>query len=238
MKCLSSNKLKFIIMLLILIALAPVFIILFYVYFRDKYEHEPLGLLIRALLAGGLITIPIYFIELGLSSLGSSIWDASSRTIWSAFVVAGATEELFKFLALYILIWANRNFNEKFDGIVYAVFISLGFALVENIIYVVQGGTSVGWMRALTAVPAHALFGIVMGYYFGLAKFLKDQRTSFMIRAIMWPIILHGFYNYCLMSQIPLLMMIFIPFIIYLWISGFKKMKEISDSSRFRKKRV
>lgn len=223
-------------MLLILLALAPVFIILFYVYFRDKYEREPIKLLISALLAGGLITIPIYFIEAGLTSAGAAIWDKSSGTIWSAFVVAGATEELLKFLALYILIWANRNFNEKFDGIVYAVFVSLGFAMIENIIYVVQGGANVGWMRALTAVPAHALFGIVMGYYFGLAKFLEDQRTFFMIRAIMWPIILHGFYNYCLMSQIPILMMMFVPFIIYLWISGFKKMKEISDSSRFREK--
>ena len=72
-------------MLLILLALAPVFIILFYVYFRDKYEREPIGLLFRALLAGGLIIIPVYFIESGLSSLGSSVWDVSSRTIWNAF---------------------------------------------------------------------------------------------------------------------------------------------------------
>jgi len=221
-------------MYLVFIALAPVFIILFYIYFRDKYEREPIGLLLKALLAGGLIIIPVIFIEMGLIKVGSSVFSGSSRTIWNAFIVAGTTEELFKFLALFILIWSNRNFNEKFDGIVYAVYVSLGFALVENVMYVVQGGAAVGWMRALTAVPAHALFGIVMGYYFGLARFIEGQKTFFMIRAIMWPIILHGFYDYCLMSQIPVLLIAFIPFIIYLWISGFKKMKEISDSSRFR----
>ena len=141
---------------------------------------------------------------------------------------------LFKFLALYILIWANKNFNEKFDGIVYAVFISLGFALVENVIYVILGGFEVGLVRALTAVPAHALFGIVMGYYFGLARFLEGQQTVYMVRALMWPIILHGFYDYSLMSQIPILMILFVPFIIYLWITGFKKMKEIPpNDARF-----
>ncbi len=219
----------------LLIALAPVFIILFYVYFRDKYEKEPLGLLIKALIGGIIITIPIYFIEIGLSNFGAAKWDSSSLVLWSAFVVAAGTEEVFKFIALFILIWANRNFNERFDGIVYAVFVSLGFALVENVLYVVQGGIEVGWMRAITAVPAHALFGVTMGYYFGLARFAKDgMRSSHLIRALLWPIILHGFYDYILMSEIPLLLLGFIPFIIYLWIQGFKKMKKLSDASRFK----
>ena len=219
----------------IFIALAPVLIILFYVYFRDKYEKEPIGLLLKALLAGAIITIPIYFIEVGLSSFGASVMDGSSQIIWSAFVVAAGTEEVFKFIALFILIWANRNFNERFDGIVYAVFVSLGFALVENLLYVIQGGIEVGWLRAITAVPGHALFGVTMGYYLGLARFCSGgERTGFIVRALFWPIILHGFYAYCLMSGIPLLMLAFIPFIIYLWIQGFKKMKQLSDQSRFR----
>ena len=168
--------------------------------------------------------------------VGANIASSSSRTLWAAFVVAGGTEALFKYLVLWILIWANRNFNEKFDGIVYAVFISLGFAMVENVMYVIEGGASVGLMRALTAVPAHALFGVVMGYYFGLAKFLEGEKLAYLIRAILWPVILHGFYDYCLMSQIPIMMILFVPFIIYLWLSGFKKMKVISNSSRFRTK--
>ncbi|MCK5821008.1 MAG: PrsW family intramembrane metalloprotease [Bacteroidales bacterium] len=217
------------------IALAPVLIILFYVYFRDKYEKEPIGLLLKALVAGAIITIPVYFIEVGLSSFGQARLDPNSHIIWSAFAVASGTEEIFKFLALYILIWANRNFNERFDGIVYAVFVSLGFAGVENLLYVLQGGVEVGWMRAITAVPAHAFFGVTMGYYFGLARFAKDGlKGAHMTRAIVWPIILHGFYDYCLMSEIPILLLAFLPFIIFLWIQGFKKMKELSDNSRFR----
>lgn len=222
-------------MTLVFIALAPVFIILFYVYFRDKYEREPISLLAWALLAGMLITIPILFVEQGLSNFAAVRFDPSSQIIWSAFVVAAGSEELFKFLALFILIWANKNFNERFDGIVYAVFISLGFALVENVLYVIQGGISVGWLRAITAVPAHALFGVTMGYYFGMARFSSGSyKTAFMIRALVWPIILHGFYDYCLMSGIPILLLAFIPFIIYLWIQGFKKMKELSERSRFK----
>ena len=222
-------------MTLVFLALAPVFIILFYVYFRDKYEKEPILLLVWAVVSGMLITIPILFIEQGLSNFAAVNLDPSSQIIWSAFVVAAGSEETFKFIALFILIWANKNFNERFDGIVYAVFVSLGFALVENLLYVIQGGISVGWLRAITAVPAHALFGVTMGYYFGMARFSSGgMKTAFIIRALLWPIILHGFYDYCLMSGIPLLLLAFIPFIIYLWIQGFTKMKQLSDRSRFR----
>ena len=77
-----------------------------------------------------------------------------------------------KFLAFYVFFWKERNFNEKFDGIVYAVYIALGFAGIENIVYAFTGGVGVGLVRALTAVAAHALFGVVMGFYFGLAGFI------------------------------------------------------------------
>ena len=222
-------------MVTLLIALAPIFIILFYVYFRDKYEKEPIGLLIKTLIAGAIITLPIYFIETKLSSLGVRTMSSSDNVLWSAFVVAAGTEEVVKFAALFLLIWTNKNFNERFDGIVYAVFISLGFAMVENLFYVFQSGVSIGWVRAITAVPAHAFFGITMGYYFGIARFSNEgMKSAYMIRALMWPVILHGFYDYCLMSEIPILLLAFIPFIAYLWIQGFRKMKELSDNSRFR----
>jgi len=221
-------------MKLVFISLAPVLIILFYVYFRDKYEREPISLLLKALLAGALSVIPVYFIEIGLSTLGGSFLDTRSQILWEAFVVAGGTEEILKFLALFVIIWSNKNFNERFDGIVYAVFISLGFALVENIVFIVQGGIEVGWIRAVSAVPAHALFGVTMGYYFAQAKFNPGSKGTFMVRALAWPILLHGFYDYALMSGIPLLLFAFVPFVIYLWANGFKMMKELSDGSRFR----
>ncbi|MBN2347291.1 MAG: PrsW family intramembrane metalloprotease [Bacteroidales bacterium] len=215
------------------IALAPILIIAFYLYYRDKYEKEPLGLLIKALVAGGLITIPVIFTERFLLTYIDN-YEGLSKAAYHAFVVAAFTEELFKYLALWILIWRNPNFNEKFDGIVYAVFISLGFAAVENVMYVTSYGIQVGWIRAFTAVPAHALFGITMGYFYGLARFYPEGRVTYLSKSIIYAIFLHGVYDFILMSQHQVLLLLFIPFIVYLWITGFKKMKSLSDRSRFR----
>ena len=103
---------------LLIIALAPVLIILIYVYVRDKYEKEPIGLLIKALFAGAFVVVPIIFVESFLSIYGG-MFTGYTSVAYTAFVVAAFTEELFKFIALYIVIWKNKEFNEKFDGIVY-----------------------------------------------------------------------------------------------------------------------
>ena len=155
---------------LLILAAAPVLIIAIFIYIRDRYEKEPIGLLLKTLLAGSLTTIPVVFVNGWLAGY-SEYFTGLSQAGYTAFVMAACVEEFFKFLALYLLIWRNREFNEKFDGIVYAVYISLGFALVENIMYVTNYGEEAGYMRALTAVPAHALFGVTMGYYFAFAKF-------------------------------------------------------------------
>ncbi|MFC2116672.1 PrsW family glutamic-type intramembrane protease [Bacteroidota bacterium] len=220
-------------MSLIIIALAPVLIIAFYIYFRDKYEREPLGQLLLALIAGCIITIPVIFVE-GWLGTPMKYLDGYPKAAWNAFVVAGFTEELFKFLALMILFWQNRNFNEKFDGIVYASFISLGFAGVENILYVSEGGAGLGLTRAFTAVPAHALFGIVMGYQVGLARFYPNEKLYRLVLALTLPIILHGVYDFILMSGHPYLLLVFVPYVFFLWIFGFRRMRELSDRSIFR----
>ncbi len=218
---------------LLIIALAPVLIILIYVYVRDKYEKEPIGLLIKALFAGALAVIPIMFVEDILSVYGGRFTGYTS-VAYIAFVVAAFTEELFKFIALYLVIWKNKEFNEKFDGIVYAVFVSLGFAAVENVMYVFQNGQGVGISRALTAVPGHALFGVAMGYYFGLAKLSQKNKTKNFLLALIVPIGLHGLYDFILMTEHQYLLLAFIPFLYYLWRGGFKRMKEHSDNSKFR----
>ncbi|MBI9035787.1 MAG: PrsW family intramembrane metalloprotease [Bacteroidales bacterium] len=219
-------------MTLLILALAPVLILLVYVYIRDKYEREPISLLLKGLGLGALIVIPVIFAEKFLQSLPpdtNTLFDPA----YTAFVVAGFTEELFKFLALYFLIWKNPNFNEKFDGIVYAVFISLGFAAIENIMYVMGNGVQTGYLRAFTAVPAHALFGVAMGYYFGLAKFQRKKRSIHMYKAFLIPIILHGVYDFIIMSQLSWWLFVFLPYLYYLWDNGLKKMRELSDHSRF-----
>ena len=106
----------------VIIALAPVLIIALYIYIRDKYEREPLKWLLAALLGGCLITIPVLFVE-GWLAMPLNLMSGYSAVGWNAFVVAAFTEETFKFTALYIIFWRNRQFNEKFDGIVYACFV-------------------------------------------------------------------------------------------------------------------
>jgi RsiW-degrading membrane proteinase PrsW (M82 family) len=212
------------------IALAPVFIIAFYIYFRDKYEKEPWDLLLKAMLSGALITIPVIVAERILSAPGE-LFPSKVKAAWDAFMVAALCEEAFKFAALYLLIWKNKAFNEKFDGIVYATFISLGFAAVENVLYIMDSGVTTGFTRAFTAVPAHALFGVSMGFFFGLAKFYPKKRTSYLYFSFLLPFILHGVYDFILMVEINLLLLLFVPFIIFMWITGFKKMNKLNKSS-------
>jgi len=218
---------------LLFVALAPVFIILLYVYFRDKYEKEPIGLLIRALVIGAVLSVPVIFVE-RILALPALVMGHLASITWISFVVAGLTEEGFKFLAFYLIIWRNVNFNEKFDGIVYAVFIAMGFAGIENLMYVSQGGLQVGLTRALTAVPAHALFGIVMGYHLGLAKFYPAVRSRHIFQAVFYPVLLHGFYDFCLMSKSQFLLIVFVPYIMLLWINASRKMDELSGQSFYR----
>ena len=215
------------------ISLAPILIIAFYIYGRDKYEKEPISFLLRALLTGVLIVLPVVLIE-KLLSIPSERMEGLSNAAYTAFKVAALTEEGMKFIAFYFLFWKNKNFNERFDGIVYAVYIALGFAGIENLLYVFTGGYSVGLIRALTAVPAHALFGIMMGFYFGLAKFKPNRGRFYLVLAFFLPFIFHGIYDFLLMSNSPVFITIFIPLFIYFWITGFKKMSIASDASAFR----
>jgi len=220
-------------MTILFVAIAPVVIILLYVYYRDKYEKEPMGLLLKALALGAIITIPILLVEVGLGEI-IKFEDKIATAFYDGFIVASFTEELFKFLAFMLIIWRNRNFNELFDGIIYAVFISLGFATVENFFYVFGGGGGVGVLRAFTAVPAHALFGITMGYYFGIAKFSEDTASKHLWLAFAMPFVLHGFYDFFLMSENGWLLLTFIPFLVYLWITGFKKLRKHAEGSVFK----
>lgn len=220
------------------LGLAPAVIILFYIYIRDKYEKEPIKLLITGILFGVIITAPIVFTEnliMHYLPYGNKILDA----FLTSFVVASFVEETYKYIILYFLIWKNKNFNEKFDGIVYSAFISLGFAGIENILYVLNpqlGGFRTAVSRAVFSVPGHGLFGVYMGYYFALAKFDENKKIRYMLYAFIVPFIFHGVYDFILLSQIPYAMIIFIFFVIFMWITGFKKMKKHIKASPFKTK--
>jgi RsiW-degrading membrane proteinase PrsW (M82 family) len=218
---------------LLFISIAPVVIIAFYIYFRDKYEKEPLGLLLLSLLSGALIVIPILIVGSFLQPLAERL-SGYTKAGFDAFILAAFIEEGFKFLAVYLLVWRNKNFNEKFDGIVYAVFVSLGFALVENLLYVFSSGMTTGLLRAVTAVPAHAIDGVIMGFYFGIARFKVDDRSPELIKAFLMPFIFHGLYDFFLMTENAVFLLLWIPLLVYLYKNAFLKMKKHINDSVFK----
>lgn len=218
---------------LIILALAPVAILLTYIWLRDKYEKEPFKMLFTALLFGAISVIPVLLLETLLLEF-MPLFSGTTQVFWNSFVVAAFSEELFKLLFLYFLIWKSPDFNEKFDGIVYAVFVSLGFAAVENVMYVFNHGAEVGWIRAITAVPAHFLFGVAMGFFIGLAKFYPERKKKLIRAALLYPILLHGVYDFILMMNHPLFLFVFVPFTGFMWYYGLSKMRQLSTQSIYR----
>lgn len=227
-------------MLMFIAAVGPALALLLYFYLRDKYEKEPFKLLAAAFLLGVLIVVPALIIEVLISPRNSIFTSIMSRWLtvgYTSFIVAGLVEEGLKYLAFSVFIYKKQQFNEMYDGIIYAVFVSLGFATIENIVYVINQGFAVALTRALTAVPAHALFGATMGYYFGRAKFGGPHGKSALLSlALFVPVILHGIYDFILLSQNLLILLLFIPYIVILWIRVLKQIKQLSSQSPFRYK--
>ena len=143
------------------LALAPALALALYVYWKDKHEKEPIGVLVVCFLLGSLCCLPAgFFNGIGAEILGFD-FDGENGLVVSffmAFFVVGLGEELCKYLVLVLYALRKPSFNEPFDGIVYAVMISLGFAALENVFYVSDGGVGVAFARMFTAVPMHAAF--------------------------------------------------------------------------------
>ncbi|GAA4304180.1 PrsW family intramembrane metalloprotease [Aestuariibaculum suncheonense] len=197
---------------LILLALAPICIIILYIYYKDKYEKEPPKLLIVSFLLGAILSICIttvmyygFDIVLPLPNKTSIL-----EQFIKAFFVVGFTEEYSKYIIVKYYAQTKAAFNEPFDGIVYAVMVSMGFAATENIVYVLDSGIQTALLRAFTAVPAHATFGILMGYYIGKAKFSK-HRILLNIAGLGLAILFHGAYDFFL----------FIDFVPGIWTGAF-----------------
>lgn len=191
------------------LALIPAIALLVYIYNKDTVEKEPTALLLKCLCLGALVTVPAAGLEKLLDYLLIDCRNIPKGSVKYAlitgFVVAGGIEEACKFLVLRKLTWKNRNFDYFFDGIVYAVFVSLGFAALENILYVANGGISVAISRMYTAVPGHCCFGVCMGYYYSLAKkssieWNLNNYRSFIRKALFIPMIIHGIYDALIMT--------------------------------------
>lgn len=188
-------------MILLALALAPVVAIASFIYLKDKYDKEPLKHLFISFILGCVSTIPVFILETSFGSLyPQNTFNTINNLIWAFLIVAGS-EELCKFVMLKFYAFKQKDFNEPFDGIIYGVMVSLGFAALENVLYVFEGGVSVAIMRMFTAVPAHASFGVVMGYYFGLAWVDKENALQHKIRGLLVAIILHGVYDFFLFQE-------------------------------------
>ena len=211
---------------LMVAAIFPIAVFLIIIYRKDTVK-EPPGLLIKCFLGGCIITIPIVLIEMLFDSF--NVFDSALlSSFYDAFVVAALVEEGFKFLFLYLVISGRKEFDQHFDGIVYAVFVSLGFAFVENILYVAEYGFGTAVVRAILAVPAHGLLGVCMGYFFALARFSPKNKSGLLVLSLLIPILLHGLYDFLLVylgstdsiGMMIILFAVFVVLIIFLWYLG------------------
>lgn len=183
------------------IALAPGAAIGFFIWLKDTYEREPLKHIFISFMLGVLCAIPALIMSILLGKFIPVDYESILSVAIYALIVVAFAEEFAKFLILRFYAYRQKEFNEPFDGIVYGAIISLGFAGIENILYVIDGGLQVGILRMFTAVPAHASFGIIMGYYFGLAWKHKDKARAYKLKGLLAAIVLHGLYNFFLMQQ-------------------------------------
>lgn len=229
---------------LFIASILPVVTILGYIYYKDKYEKEPFKLLVFCIFFGSLIFFPLKYFDIivfypikeNIVSLNYYLF-----SFITTFFRIALPEEGFKWLIFIALIWKNKNFNEKYDGIIYAVFISMGFALKENLGYVFTSysGLSVAISRSYTAVPAHAAFGIAMGYYYTLAKYNASKRKKYLLLSLLVPVIFHGTYDFILFLDLLgfgvmnfetfLIYLVFYLFCIFLWRQGYVKIKRIES---------
>ena len=220
---------------LLITAVTPGIGLALLIYFYDRYDREPIKMLLKVFLLGCFSVVPTVILETILSSF--NIFPGIIGAAYTAFVVAGFTEEYFKRRVVMKTVFLNPVFNEKLDGIVYCVLSALGFATIENIMYVVfrfSDVATVGLFRAVLSVPAHMLFAVTMGYYISLSKFSKTNVESdrYLKKSLTMPMILHGIYDFILLSGNNILMLFFLPFIIYLWISNLKKLNKYYDYSK------
>jgi len=189
--------------LMLAAALLPAILLGLYIWRKDPVP-EPTKWLLRAFFAGVGLCIPVAFIENFISHWIFANGDPTTLfgTTVQAFFVAAVPEECAKLLALWLILRRNPYFDEHFDGIVYAVFVGLGFAAIENVFYVLGAGdrwVTVAAMRSLLAVPGHYAFAIMMGYYYSKYHFIDHSKTN-AVKILLVPVMAHGVYDAIAMS--------------------------------------
>ena len=230
---------------LLYIAIGPCIAFAVFIYYSDSMDREPGRLVLKSFFLGALAVLPTYYFEgiaeklLGMQALQDEhsplFW---TKTIVYAFFGVALAEELCKFLFLKAFIFEEREFNEPFDGIVYGGMVGCGFATVENVMYVLPHGQEVGILRMLTAVPGHAFFGIILGYFMGRAKFSLNGARH-LTHGIVIVVTLHGVYNTAAFSNATWSIYLIFAIIflgIYLGLKAKRELEKLATVIEFSKK--
>lgn len=217
--------------LMLIAAIAPAVVLGYYIYKKDKLKQEPPKELLKAFGLGVLSVFVSLGISLPLKYLG--FYTNEPHAFWegvcAAFCGAAIPEEIAKFLMFWLVVRKNRWFDEKMDGVVYASCVALGFAALENILYLASNfdaWVSVGIARALLSVPGHFFFGILMGYYYSLVRFSVSPSMKNKCMVLLAPILAHGIYNSLLftMDIVPSLSLVLMVVFLY----GVNKLRKIA----------
>ncbi len=190
-------------MVLIALAIAPGLAICIFIFTRDVYNREPALNLVMSFIYGVLCIIPAFFIE---TYLDKQVAESATGIAVKSFFIIALAEEACKFIALRYYAYRQKSFDEPFDGIVYSVMVSMGFATLENILYVYGSaqsghGLQVAFLRMFLSVPAHATFGVLMGYHVGRAKFEPLREKRLLLLGLFWAVLFHGIFDTLLFWQ-------------------------------------
>jgi RsiW-degrading membrane proteinase PrsW (M82 family) len=225
---------------LLVLAIAPSLALFLFFYSRDRYRKEPLSTLLITFLLGAVAIVPAMVTSYCLEQLTG--WRPDTSNLLHAFIgallIVGFVEEGCKFIVVRFYAFHKREFDEPYDGIMYSVMAALGFATIENVLYVVTRGASAGFLRALLAVPCHAFAGVLMGYFLGLAKFARTDREGNWLSGLGFSlaVLAHGVYDFIIFSldKRPLMLLNLLVFAVLSWVIFFKATSKLSAQSPFR----
>jgi RsiW-degrading membrane proteinase PrsW (M82 family) len=217
---------------LIVVALAPIVFLAWFVYTRDKYEREPRKLIVKTFLLGAILVVPVIVAEL----LGSLFIPPSNDPVGlflHFLLVVALVEESSKYLAVRVSVYGSREFNEPMDGLVYGAIAGLGFAAPENLLYVLMRGAALGVIRGVLSVPGHALWGSMIGYYLARQKFTGPGKSGLV--GLSAAVILHTIFDYGLVWMDPLAgIMTASGVVVVGWIIFFRFTRTAHAASPFR----
>jgi RsiW-degrading membrane proteinase PrsW (M82 family) len=202
--------------------LAPGLALLSFFYLKDKYNSEPIQQVFKMFVLGALLVFPLMVLQYGIQE------EMGYNSFINAFLVIGFSEEFFKWFIIYYTVYKQTEFSDLYDGIVYSVSTSLGFASLENLLYLFANGVETAIGRAILPVSSHALYGVIMGYYLGKAKINKSKRL--LILSLFIPAMLHGIYNFIYLSIGDEWVYGIVPFMLFLWWYGLRKVKQANTT--------